>query len=122
MSPTALEDQQRRINRLFVYGTLGPGRPNEHVLRQVGGHWKEAFVRGRLVHKGWGADLGYPALVLDNAAGEVAGFVFYSENLEQHLNRLDAFEGAEYKRKVAIAQTKDGEALESYIYVLRQGS
>lgn len=23
--------------RLFVYGTLGPGRPNEHVLRDIGG-------------------------------------------------------------------------------------
>ena len=25
------------IQRLFVYGTLAPGRPNEHVLREIGG-------------------------------------------------------------------------------------
>jgi len=30
------------IQRLFVYGTLAPGRPNEHVLssEELDGHWK----------------------------------------------------------------------------------
>lgn len=43
--------------RLFVYGTLGPGRPNEHVLRAIGGKWKEAFVKGYLWPQGWGANM-----------------------------------------------------------------
>lgn len=28
------------IERLFVYGSLGPGRPNEHVLAVIGGNWQ----------------------------------------------------------------------------------
>jgi gamma-glutamylcyclotransferase (GGCT)/AIG2-like uncharacterized protein YtfP len=29
---------------LFVYGTLGPGRPNAHVLEGIGGSWQEGHV------------------------------------------------------------------------------
>ena len=43
------------IERLFVYGTLGPGRPNEHVLTAIGGSWLNASVSGFLRNEGWGA-------------------------------------------------------------------
>jgi len=36
------------IHRLFVYGTLAPGRPNDHVLRDVSGDWQLAMVMGTL--------------------------------------------------------------------------
>ena len=52
--------------RLFVYGTLGPGRPNEHVLSAIGGTWEEASVNGFLMPRGWGAEMGYPGIVLDD--------------------------------------------------------
>jgi gamma-glutamylcyclotransferase (GGCT)/AIG2-like uncharacterized protein YtfP len=42
------------IEKLFVYGTLGPGRPNEHVLVAIGGSWETATVTGRLLEEGWG--------------------------------------------------------------------
>jgi gamma-glutamylcyclotransferase (GGCT)/AIG2-like uncharacterized protein YtfP len=45
-------------NHLFVYGTLAPGRPNEHVLADVPGTWKAAIVTGTLRQQGWGAGLG----------------------------------------------------------------
>ena len=48
--------------RLFVYGTLAPGRPNEHVLADVPGEWEAATVSGRLLHEGWGAAVGYPGI------------------------------------------------------------
>ena len=32
------------IERLFVYGTLAPGQPNEHVLREIGVTWEAATV------------------------------------------------------------------------------
>ena len=32
--------------RLFVYGTLAPGRANGHVLADVPGTWELATVRG----------------------------------------------------------------------------
>jgi len=61
---------------LFVYGTLGPGRPNEHVLTAIGGTWEEASVKGHLKPHGWGADMGYPGIVLDDAGDDVHGFIF----------------------------------------------
>jgi gamma-glutamylcyclotransferase (GGCT)/AIG2-like uncharacterized protein YtfP len=36
-------------NRLFVYGTLAPGRPNEHVFAEIPGRWEAATVKGKLV-------------------------------------------------------------------------
>lgn len=41
------------MERLFVYDTLAPGRPNAHVLAEVGGQWEEGTVRGDLVERGW---------------------------------------------------------------------
>ena len=31
------------INRLFVYGTLAPGRANAHVLADIPGTWEPAL-------------------------------------------------------------------------------
>ncbi len=42
------------INKLFVYGTLCPGRPYEHILRNIGGSWEDASVTGILHQEGWG--------------------------------------------------------------------
>lgn len=38
--------------RLFVYGTLAPGRPNAHVLAEVPGEWEPATVQGTLLQEG----------------------------------------------------------------------
>ena len=56
--------------RLATYGTLGPGRPNHHHLADLGGRWLRGSVRGRLVAEGWGAAMGFHALVLDAGDGE----------------------------------------------------
>ena len=63
--------------RLFVYGTLGPGRPNEHVLSVIGGTWEEASVNGYLKQQGWGAEMGYPGIVLDDDGDEIKGYIFF---------------------------------------------
>ena len=104
--------------RLFVYGTLAPGRPNEHVLAGVPGKWEPATVRGTLHQEGWGAAAGYPGIVLDEQGGEVEGFVFSSESLSEHWDRLDEFEGAGYERVLTTAMLPDGTAVEAYIYSL----
>src|SRR6187431_3232708 len=85
-------------DRLFVYGTLAPGRPNEHVLAELRGTWAPATVRGTLHPEGWGAALGYPGIVLDETDGAVRGLIFSSEDLGAHWTRLDAFEGEGYER------------------------
>ena len=106
--------------RLFVYGTLGPGGPNEHVLTAIGGTWEEAAVNGYLKSKGWGAAMGYPGIVLDAAGEEIEGYIFYSEQLDDHWDELDKFEGEEYERVLINVKTKETTIVEAYIYTLRE--
>ena len=105
--------------RLFVYGTLQPGHANAHLLEAIGGSWQPASVVGTLYAKGWAATEGYPALVLEEDGEEVEGYVFSSERLARHWERLDAFEGEGYRRVVARARLEDGRTVEAYVYVLR---
>ncbi len=105
--------------RLFVYGTLQPGGPNEHVLADITGEWHTAYVKGRLVEDGWGASMGYPALVVDEEGGEVHGQVLTSNELVDHWARLDAFEGDEYQRTVVTVTLTNGETVDANVYVMR---
>ena len=106
-------------DRLFVYGTLAPGRPNEHVLSEIPGTWEPATVKGTLHHAGWGAAAGYPGIVLDEMGREVQGFVFSSDEIAAHWTRLDEFEGEGYKRALVPATLRDGTIVQAYIYALR---
>lgn len=103
---------------LFVYGTLAPGRPNAHVLADVPGKWEPATVTGTLREEGWGAEVGYPGIVLDERGGEVEGFLFSSENLAECWVRLDAFEGDGYARVLTPVRRDDGTVVDAYIYSL----
>lgn len=76
------------LHRLFVYGTLAPGRPNEHILADIPGEWESATVLGTLHQQGWGAAAGYPGIVLDGQGSEVEGFLFSAETLAEHWARL----------------------------------
>jgi len=105
--------------KLFVYGTLGPGRPNEHVLDAVGGSWETASVKGKLLERGWGAAMGYPGIELDEDGKDIEGFVFTSEKLSDHWAKLDAFEGEAYRRVLAKVKLKDGRMIDANIYVLK---
>jgi gamma-glutamylcyclotransferase (GGCT)/AIG2-like uncharacterized protein YtfP len=106
------------IVRLFVYGTLAPGRSNAHVLADVSGRWEPASVRGTLYQEGWGAAAGYPGIVLEPEGSEVEGLVFTSTELPAHWDRLDAFEGEGYRRVVVRATRADGAIVDAYVYEL----
>ena len=105
-------------HRLFVYGTLAPGRSNAHVLAPIPGEWEPATVTGTLLPEGWGAAAGYPGIVLDEHGAEVAGFLFSSDALAEHWPRLDAFEGDGYERVLTTATRTDGTTVEAYVYAL----
>ena len=105
---------------LFVYGTLGPKGPNRHVLAKIGGSWLDGSVRGRLGNVGWGAEMGYPAIELDPNAELVPGHVFESENLPDHWDELDAFEGNEYERVLTMVELPDRTLIDAYVYVSRR--
>jgi gamma-glutamylcyclotransferase (GGCT)/AIG2-like uncharacterized protein YtfP len=110
------------IDRLFVYGTLAPGRPNEHVLADVPGSWEPASVRGKLVDGGWGAALGFPGIV-PTKTGEldqlVTGWLFSSSELHAHWARLDDFEGSGYVRVPMRATLEHGQVVTAQVYTLR---
>jgi gamma-glutamylcyclotransferase (GGCT)/AIG2-like uncharacterized protein YtfP len=78
-------------------------------------------VHGSLVEAGWGASLGYPGLVLDPHEAAVEVQVFESPALPDHWDRLDAFEGAGYRR-VAVDVSTDEGVLPASIYVLAEQS
>ena len=94
--------------RLVAYGTLAPGRPNHHQLNGLNGRWLEGGVRGALVQQGWGAALGYPALILDPDGPTVEVQIFESAELPSHWPRLDDFEGPGYQRVAVPVQTAEG--------------
>jgi gamma-glutamylcyclotransferase (GGCT)/AIG2-like uncharacterized protein YtfP len=104
-------------SRLATYGTLAPGRQNHGQLSHLPGRWLTGHVRGSLVQEGWGAELGYPALVLDPGGAQVEVFVFDSEALVDQWQRLDAFEGPGYRRVAVDVATAEG-VLPASIYVL----
>ncbi|WP_226469066.1 gamma-glutamylcyclotransferase family protein [Luteimonas panaciterrae] len=109
-------------SRLFVYGTLAPGQPNEHILSNVPGQWQPATVTGTLFQEGWGAAIGYPGIVLDEHGGPVEGFVFSSDVLAEHWTRLDEFEGEGYERVMTRAKLDDGSIVDAYIYSLSENA
>ena len=104
------------VNALFIYGTLAPGRPNEHILAPLKGTWTPATLAARLIKTGRAVEMGYPALVLDPEGPGVEGFVFQSDDLPDHWARLDAFEGSEYQRVLCKPVIGDGQVVEAYIY------
>ncbi|RLA08876.1 MAG: gamma-glutamylcyclotransferase [Gammaproteobacteria bacterium] len=111
------------VNKLFVYGSLCPGCPNEHILSDIGeGVWENASVTGVLHQNGWAAKIGYPAIVLDKNGDKVYGYVFICDNLATNWHKLDKFEGEEYKRELTTAELKNKVMVDTYIYTLKRGS
>ncbi|WP_181297320.1 gamma-glutamylcyclotransferase family protein [Pseudomonas sp. Q2-TVG4-2] len=108
------------MERLFVYGSLAPGRPNEHILAEVPGCWEPASVTGTLRAEGWGAAMGFPGLDLDEQGETIDGLVFSSEQLAPHWPALDAFEGDAYLRSPTAVRLANGETVEAYVYALRK--
>jgi len=106
------------IARLFVYGTLAPGRANAHVLAPVPGTWEPASVTGTLFAEGWGAAAGYPGLVLSSDGDPVDGLLFTSDALDKHWERLDAFEGDGYRRVSTTVTRQDGTTVDAFVYTL----
>ncbi len=107
------------MDRLFTYGSLQPGGPNEHELGSIEGEWEPAVLRGRLVDAGWGANLGYPGLVIDDDGVDIHGYVFSSSHLQSEWTRLDELEGADYERTIASVALANGKTVRAHVYVLR---
>ena len=108
------------MERLFVYGTLAPGRPNHKVLADIPGHWEAATLKGKLVHEGWGAELGCPGILPSDEGEAVEGFIFSSSQLSEHWSMLDDYEGPGYNRVAVVVKTAGGIKLDAYVYALNR--
>ncbi len=109
-----------KTQRLFVYGTLAPGRANHEVLSEIPGSWHPASLRGRLHQEGWGAELGCPGIVPADDGEEVAGFLLVSEQLDRHWTRLDDFEGEGYRRRLVSVCIDGATEVEAWVYALNR--
>lgn len=107
------------METLFVYGTLMPNCPNSHVLENIVGKFVPATVTGELIGAGWSASMGYPGIKLDPHGDTVHGFLFYSHNLDDHWESLDAFEGEEFIRTAVNVERYDELDVNTFIYVLK---
>lgn len=110
------------MQHLFVYGTLAPNQPNAHILDPINGTWQLAHIFGKLLPNGIGATLGFPAVIPDtiheNKGEIVQGLVFSSNELGEHWQRIDDFEGDGYLRTEVEAMLENGEKLTAFVYSL----
>lgn len=108
------------MERLFVYGTLAPGRANHGILEAISGAWAAATLRGTLFDEGWGARFGCPGIVPSDDGEEIQGYLFSSEELSDYWTMLDEFEGDAYERVVVSVRTEHGKVVEACVYALRR--
>lgn len=106
------------LNQLFVYGTLMPNQPNHHWLSDIGGSFDPAYMHGVLLPNGWGAAEGYPAIIPSDQGQVVTGYLFRSENLPEHWQALDDFEGDGYVRTQVMVTMADGSPQMAWVYAL----
>lgn len=107
---------------LVVYGTLAPGRSNHHVISDVGGTWRDVFVRGHLHSSGWGTTSGYPGLIPDPDGERLPVKLLSSPELPKHWKRLDEFEGPEYRRVLIDVEDENGVFARANVYAVSKSS
>ncbi len=72
------------MQRLFIYGTLAPGRINHKIMEGIPGSWEAATLKGTLLQEGWGSSEGYPGIIPSKDGDEVEGFLFSSDYLSKN--------------------------------------
>jgi gamma-glutamylcyclotransferase (GGCT)/AIG2-like uncharacterized protein YtfP len=103
--------------RLFIYGTLLlPAHfPIAGYLAEVSRHLGAARLRGYLY------DLGaYPGAVPQPGAQEWIQGVLMEIDEPQVLERLDQYEGEEYRREWLSVETDAGDLLKAWVYCYNQ--
>lgn len=108
----------------FVYGTLIPGQPNDHLWGDgIRGVETAVFTHGMLF------DLGYYPMLVEGGVGTVQGKLISVANgfYEEILNRLDYLEGydpeqpdaSDYRRVRREVNSQNGHTVFSWVYVGR---
>ncbi len=98
MTGPASPDRLSPDRTLAVYGTLAPGRSNHHVVAGIDGRWVEIALRGHRFTARWRDTPGYPGFRPDPDGPVVPALALVADDLADHWDRLDAFEGPGYRR------------------------
>ena len=97
--------------KLVSYGTLSPGQPNHSLISDLRGEWKECVIRGVMNQKD-----GLSRFSCNPAGSEQTESLFTSDDLPNNWNRIDRFEGKEYRRQLVPAKTQASIAI-GYAYI-----
>ena len=115
----SIEEKYQPSHKFAVYGSLAPGGPNHEKIACIEGEWIEGYVRGELQNTGWGAEIGYPAIICRPRAPKIEVKLFVSDKLRNHWERLDKFEGSEYHRSLVSVHLKSGQITVANVYEAR---
>lgn len=99
------------VNRLTSYGTLRPGESNYHQVETISGEWIAGTIKGSQFEKG-----GYPVFKWNEEGDTHSVQVLLSNELSNHWQRLDNFEGPNYERILIPVQTESHGCIISYVY------
>ncbi len=105
------------MERLFVYGTLAPGKQNFHLVEAINGTWEAAYCFGRVFTQTKGAHVGLPCFELSTSGARVSGMMLSSTELPQYWKMLDTFEGELYHRQLVSVDRETGGSVKAYVYV-----
>lgn len=114
----ALEALFSTSRHLIVYGSLAPEGPNHGLVSNLSGEWKEGWVTGELLERGWSAAMSYPALRWCPEGRDIDARLLVSDDLPEYWRRLDEFEGLEYSRILAPFWTSDGQVWVGNVYAM----
>ncbi len=94
---------------LIAYGTLAPGQTNHSIVASIKGNWAPATINGKIEYRDFGPTLGYPVFSYTpfQEGNDISVFVLESDELTDHWNMLDDFEGEGYRRTLTSFRLED---------------
>ena len=98
----------RPDERLVIYGTLAPGKPNHNVIEDLSGEYRDCAVHGRISEVD-----GFPHFTWAPSDAGLEALLFSSKQLPGKWDELDRFEGDGYKRRLIPATIDSGLSIAS---------
>ncbi|MFW9992900.1 MAG: gamma-glutamylcyclotransferase family protein [Candidatus Odinarchaeota archaeon] len=114
MSPSAVYHRAAVILTVQVPAVGNISRDNRRNF------WRH--IHGKLYESGWRSDIGFPRIVWKPSGSKVNVYLFVSDHLPEHWQRLDNFEGEEYRRSLVPVHGDKGVIALANIYEIRRDS
>jgi gamma-glutamylcyclotransferase (GGCT)/AIG2-like uncharacterized protein YtfP len=89
--------------KLFTYGTLVPGKPNNSIISALEGKWERCTTSGQIIEVS-----GLSMFRWEPYGQNIKGQLFVSPDISKQWTDLDKFEGDRYKRCMITVDTNTG--------------